>query len=299
MVDKKRIARRKSTKKTNLGDVIEEERKKCNTLHVEFNWSDVCKHIPKCVLFRADQLREIASKRLGSSSYKIVDQFLVFMFEQLINENVLTGEKFSVLQERAESLTFSDAQTMFEAIVTIRRKFSENSNANKPTESAKLTNDKPASLYGLKFNYKSRASAGSTSEIAESSLKHKNEGMEQAGATTGLKFVIEEYEKKLDEYYKNHSLAISRQKFGTAIIEILRGDDAESELADFLGLEAMQLMEYIVEHRESIVALNSDGRILTNSQEQQIWRAVLKVDRKSKKIPVELGRKKINKMTLD
>lgn len=268
MVDKKRIARRKSTKKVNLGDVIEREKEQCNTLNVEFSWADVCKHIPKCVLFRAYELRQIASKGLGSSSYKIVDQFLMFAFEQLINENALTEEKFSVLQERAESLTFSDAQTMFKAIVTIRRKFSEDSANKQPTENVKLTDDKTASLFGLRFDYKSRVSAGSTSEIADSSLKYKNEGMEQVGATTGPKLVNEEYEKRLDEYCKNHSPIISRPKFETAIIEILRGDNAESELADLLGFEAIQLIEYIVEHRESIVASDSDGRIITNTQGQ-------------------------------
>ena len=48
----------------------------------------------------------------------------MFTFELLISENTLTNENFTMLEERAEDLTFEDAQTMFKIIVIIRKKFS-------------------------------------------------------------------------------------------------------------------------------------------------------------------------------
>lgn len=103
----------------------------------------------------------------------------MFAFVQLINENALRREKFSALQERAEKSTFSNAQIMFKALTIIRRNFCET--ANKPVENIKLTDDKTASLFGLRFDYNSRVwdsertkQAENTSESVDSSLKLKS-----------------------------------------------------------------------------------------------------------------------------
>ncbi|KAK9295813.1 hypothetical protein QLX08_010021 [Tetragonisca angustula] len=231
----------------------------------------------------------------------MVDEFLMFAFEELIEEDALTVEKFIVLQERADSLIFSDAQLMFKAIVAIRRKFNET--ANKPANNIKLTDYETASLIGLKFNYKERVSdsertkpAENTREIVNSSLEFKTEEMEPIGATTGLRFLNEEYEKKVDEYFKNQAPRISRQKFKRAIIDTLQSANSESELADFLGFEAIEFVEYIIEHRESIIATHSDGLTSTQSQEQQLWKTVTKMDKISNKILFERERKRYKKM---
>lgn len=122
--------------------------------------------------------------------------------------------------------------------------------------------------------------------------------MEPVGATTGPKFVNEEYEEKVNEYYKNHLPIISRQKFNSTIIDTLRSANSESELADFLGFGAIELIECVIENRESIIASDSDGRLTTKSEEQQIWKAVTKVDKKSNMMSAERGRKKIKKMMI-
>ena len=309
MVGKRRLPKyqrtagsEKNTRKVDFGDEIKREKEQSNTLNIKYSWPDVCKKIPKCVLFHADELREIASKGLGPCSYKMVDEFLMFAFEELIEENALTVEKFIVLQERADSLIFSDAQLMFKAIVAIRRKFNET--ANKPANNIKLTDYETASLIGLKFNYKERVSdsertkkpAENTREIVNSSLEFKTEEMEPIGATTGLRFLNEEYEKKVDEYFKNQAPRISRQKFKRAIIDTLQSANSESELADFLGFEAIEFVEYIIEHRESIIATHSDGLTSTQSQEQQLWKTVTKMDKISNKILFERERKRYKKM---
>ena len=312
MVRRKRLpkyqrtaGRNDTTRNIDLGDEIKREKEQCNTLNMEYSWTDVCKKIPKCMLFHVDELREIASRGLGPCSYKMVDEFLMFAFEELIEENALTVEKFIVLQERADSLIFSDAQIMFKAIAAIRRKFNET--ANKPANNIKLTDYETVSLIGLKFDYKERVSdsgrtkpAENTREIVDSSLKFKTEGMEPVGATTGPRFLNEEYEEKVDEYYKNQAPTISRQIFKRKIIDTLKSANFESELADFLGFEAIEFVEYIIEHRDSIIASDSDGRTSTQSQEQQVWKTVTKMDKISKKMSSERGKKTKKKiMTLN
>ncbi|KAK1116417.1 hypothetical protein K0M31_019067 [Melipona bicolor] len=124
----KRSSRRhKNMRKVELGDIIKTEKEQRNKVGIEFSWEDLCQYIPKCVLQHVDKLRQTAVKRLGlECSEEFVDHFLIFTFEQLINENKLTVDKFITLEERTENLAFSDAQTMFDIIVTIREKFNEN-----------------------------------------------------------------------------------------------------------------------------------------------------------------------------
>ena len=101
--------RNENTKKVELSDIIKREKEQCNKMNIEFKWQDLCQYIPKCVLHRADELRQIIVKRLGQCLHEFVDQFLVFTFELLINESTLTIEKFITLKEKTENLMFSDA----------------------------------------------------------------------------------------------------------------------------------------------------------------------------------------------
>ncbi|KAK1124174.1 hypothetical protein K0M31_007198 [Melipona bicolor] len=149
-------------RKVELGDIIKTEKEQRN------------KHV--------DKLRQTAVKRLGlECSEEFVDQFLIFTFEQLINENKLTVDKFITLEERTENLAFSDAQTMFDIIVTIREKFNEN--PIRPVNNI----TKECNFFGLKFEYKSRVSdsvkldimpaKNITQIVGNSLLKCKNKEM--------------------------------------------------------------------------------------------------------------------------
>ncbi|KAK1130160.1 hypothetical protein K0M31_018301 [Melipona bicolor] len=179
----KRSSRRhKNMRKVELGDIIKTEKEQRNKVGIEFSWEDLCQYIPKCVLQHVDKLRQTAVKRLGlECSEEFVDQFLIFTFEQLINENKLTVDKFITLEERTENLAFSDAQTMFDIIVTIREKFNEN--PIRPVNNI----TKECNFFGLKFEYKSRVSdsvkldimpaKNITQIVGNSLLKCKNKEM--------------------------------------------------------------------------------------------------------------------------
>lgn len=51
---------------------------------------------------------------LGECSYEVIDEFLMFTLELLINEKMLTNTKFLILRKKAGNLTFEDAQNMLE-----------------------------------------------------------------------------------------------------------------------------------------------------------------------------------------
>ncbi|CAD1474210.1 unnamed protein product, partial [Heterotrigona itama] len=253
MGESRRIARaerrNRNARRVNLSDVIQREKERHSKMDIEFNWPDLCKHIPKCVLYRANHLRQIAVKGLGQCSYKLVDRLLMFTFELLVNESSLTSEKFAMLKARAASLTFQDARTIL-------------------TGDIRMIDN----LLGLKFDYHSgRVSSrivpleDTAHGIDESFFTNEYEETEPITITeiqTNDKFDRLEYEEKLNEYYEKHSPIISRESFGNTIIDTLRRKNAESELIDFLGFEAMELMQYIIENRDCIAALNSDFTVL-------------------------------------
>ncbi|KAK1118460.1 hypothetical protein K0M31_015158 [Melipona bicolor] len=122
-----------TTKKVELSDFIKQQKEQHKKMNLKFTWPELCKNIPKCVLYRANQLRQIAYKGLGQCSHEVADEFLMFAVELLIdNKDTITNEQFRELQNRAENLTFEDAQTMLQVIIIIREKFSETVPTNRP-----------------------------------------------------------------------------------------------------------------------------------------------------------------------
>ena len=51
---------------------------------------------------------------LGECPYELIDEFLLFTLQLLINDKLLTNEKFTILKRKAANLTFQDAQNMVE-----------------------------------------------------------------------------------------------------------------------------------------------------------------------------------------
>lgn len=253
-----------STMQLKLNEFFKRQKEEHNEKNIEFTWPDFCKHIPKCVLYRASQLRQIAWKGLGQCSYKVVDQFLMFALELLISEDTLTNETFTALKQRAENLTFEDAETMLQVIVIIREKFNENT--IRPLEYIRFPSDVviPDNLFNFKFELKPVTMRNTETHIVpwentdqgNSSLQRRNEEMKPLT----VKFVcdVATYEEKLNEYYEKSTPIISRQAVKDTIIEILHGQNIESDLIDFLGCDAIEFIQYIVENQKGIAALDPD-----------------------------------------
>ncbi|KAK1116371.1 hypothetical protein K0M31_006902 [Melipona bicolor] len=165
-----------------------------------------------------------------------------------------------------------------------------------------------ANKFGLRFEYKSARVSGSETHIhakpveksikigGSSSLRRRNEEMEPFGATTGPEFHKAEYEAMLNEYYEDHSPAISRQVLEASIVDTLKRNNAESELTDFLGFGAMEFIQYIIENRACIVALKSYGLVTPKfeefEEEKQRWKCLQKVDRRLNKVASKRERKR-------
>ncbi|CAD1477758.1 unnamed protein product [Heterotrigona itama] len=248
------------TKKLELKDFLQQQKEQHNKMNVEFSWPDLCKHIPKCVLYRANQIRQIAVKGLGQCSHKVVDQFLMFALEVLVSEDALTNEKFTMLKDRAVNLTFEDAETMLQ-------KFNE----NVPTDNdGEIAGDieTAGNLFGLKLWCRPAVALTSqafqilhlknTGQSVDDSSSTRRREEEMKPVMVKATFDPATYEEKLTEYYEKHSPVISRQAFKDTIIDIIQSDNSESDLFDFLGCEAIELAEYIIENREYIIASDPD-----------------------------------------
>ncbi|KAK1118461.1 hypothetical protein K0M31_015159 [Melipona bicolor] len=267
-----------STKKVELSDFIKQQKEQHENMNLQFTWPELCKNIPKCVLYRANQLRQIAYKGLGQCSYKVADEFLMFAVELLIdNKDTITNEQFRELQNRAENLTFEDAETMLQVIIIIREKFSETVSTNRSMDNIVNVDDDegavggdvtlPNNVLGLMLQCNSDSANTSNTQVPHipptknidqnASLQQRNEEATEQ-LTTNVAFDKAEYEKKLDAYCENHSPIMSRQAVKENIIEIIQNGNLESDLIDFLGYEAMDFAQYIVENQECIVASDSD-----------------------------------------
>ena len=139
-------------------------------------------------------------------------------------------------------------------------------------------------LFGIKFEYKSARNSETFS------LNYTNEKMKPVTIT---KFDKVEYEGMINEYYDYYSPAISRQIFKKIVIDKLRRRNSQSELTDFLGLDAIEFIHYIFENRDFI--LQSDEPVITQSEEEeQYWKDTEKMDKKLNKTSDERQKKKKN-----
>ena len=170
---------------------------------------------------------------------------------------------------------------------------------NKNTKEEGLTGliksevEMPNNFFGLKFEYKSARDSetlhSDQSADYRFSLKYTNE--ETKPLTIATKFDKVEYEEMVNEYYAYYSPDISRQSFKKTIVDKLRRRNSQSELTDFLGLEAIEFIHYIFENRDSIVQI--DEPVITQSEEEeQYWKDTEKMDKKLNKTSDERQKKK-------
>ena len=79
----------------------------------------------------------------------------------------------------------------------------------------------------------------------------------------------------------------------TIIIDKLRRKNSQSELTDFLGLDAIEFIHYIFENRYFIVQI--DETVITRSEEgEQYWKDTEKMEKKLNKTSDERQKKKKN-----
>ncbi|KAK1135499.1 hypothetical protein K0M31_000088 [Melipona bicolor] len=305
------LGRIKSTRELEPNNLHKKEKEQHNRLKSEFNWQDLCKHIPKNILHHVNKLRQIAINALGECSYEVIDEFLMFTLELLINEKMLTNTKFTILRKKAGNLTFEDAQNMLEIIIIIREKLNENiltliENKKGITNDIEISGNK---LFGPKIEYKSaRVLWPDTGTLRSMSLENTiqstdNFSMEYRNEEIKLvkaKFDKTVYKENLNVYYEKYCSTMSREAFDNTIINKLQNENSQSELFDFLGCESIDFIQYIIEHRKSIIALNSDLKVqkksniqrpvisgqvtIQSEKEKQLWKDVQKQKKKFNKI---------------
>lgn len=146
-------------------------------------------------------------------------------------------------------------------------------------------------LFGLKFVYESlRATddeklgtiipAKSTDQIVDYSAMKCRSKKRPLEMEPEFERALADYEEKLNEYYDKYSPIISRRAFTDAIVSKLQSNNSQSELADLIGLEAMEFIEYVIENRNSIL-LNSRVEKKCNvatyfGKEEELWEGIEK-----------------------
>ncbi|XP_060815776.1 activating signal cointegrator 1 complex subunit 3 [Bombus pascuorum] len=305
------LGRIKSTRELQPNDLFkkEEEYKK---LKSEFNWQDLCRHVPKDALHHVNKLRQIAVKTFGECSYELIDEFLLFTLRLLINDKLLTNEKFVILKRKAANLTFQDAQNMMEIIRIIRERLKENilvliENRETDADNIEISESK---LFGSKIEYKpARVLWPDTETLRSMSLGNiiqstDNFSMKYRNEDTNLcktKFDKAIYKQNL-ESCANYFTDMTLEEFEEfIIISKLKNENSEDELLDLLGCESIEFIQYIIEHRKSIIALSSDSKVQKkcNTQRPVISGQVTVQSEKEKQLlkQVRKKEKKLNKIS--
>ncbi|CAL7941276.1 unnamed protein product [Xylocopa violacea] len=306
------LGRIKSTLDLEPNDLFKKQNEQqYNKLESEFGWHDLCKLIPKDTMYHLNKLRQIAIEALGECSSKLIDEFLMFTLQLLINDELLSTKKFHTLKEKAGNLTYEKAQTMMEVIKIIREKLNEDILAVIRHENEKVNNIEISknNLFDPKFEYQpARAMWPDTETLRNMSLgniiqstdkfsmKYKNE-------TTKLvktEFDKAVYKKLLMLNYAKYSAHMTLEQFEKEIINKLSSRNLENELYDFLGSECLEFIQYIIQYKKDITTSNSFPKVQkqSNIQRSVISQVIVQSEReKQLQKQIRKEEKKLNKIS--
>ncbi|XP_034181076.1 activating signal cointegrator 1 complex subunit obelus [Osmia lignaria lignaria] len=266
------LGRIKSTVELEPNDLFKKQTEEINKFRSESTWKDLRQTVPKDALPYLTKLRKMIEQLFEEGSYELINEFLIFALRLLIDERLLTNAKFQTLKERAENLTYKDANMIMEIIGTLREKLNEDTitllkNEKKDINTTEILE---TDLFGSKFTYNPprvlwpdtealrNMSVGNIIQNADNfTMKYKKE----IPKSFNMKFDEATYKKNLNLCHKKYSLVMSFDQFETAIINKLKDSkNLQNELFDFLGYEHIELVQYIIQNQKSIMALKSSSK---------------------------------------
>ncbi|XP_017789582.1 PREDICTED: activating signal cointegrator 1 complex subunit 3 [Habropoda laboriosa] len=278
------LGRIKSVIELEPNDLLKKQKEQQNKLKSEFDWQEFCKFIPNSVLPYFNKLRQIATKVLEECPSELIDEFIYFTLQLLINDELLSQTKFKMLKAKAGNLTLSDADNMLQIIITIRKELSEDlltliKNRKAITDDIEISEN---DLFGPKFEYKSARVLWPGTETLRS---------------MSLGSVIQSTDDFTMEY-KNKDTKPLKIDF---IDKLKNPTNLENELLDFLGCEYIELIQYIIQHQKSIISLNSGPKVQKqfNVQRPVISGQITIQSAKEKQLlkQIRKGEKKLNKIS--
>ncbi|XP_076671425.1 activating signal cointegrator 1 complex subunit obelus [Andrena cerasifolii] len=306
------LGRIKSTLDLPPNDLSKKRKEQTSILKSELKWNDLCSYISNDALMLVNNLRQVVEKILGECSYELVHEFTMFALCLLINEKMITSAMFDILKKQAANLTTQDANTMMGIILTFKNKLNDDALEflTNGIENVNNIEISEADLFGTKFVYKPvRAVWPDTGTLRNMSQGNRmqssdNFTMKYTDNTTksyNPEFDKATYKKELKLCYDKYSRDMTHEDFVTMIKDKLkRSRNLQNELLDFLGCEHIEFIQYIIQHRKSIVALSSLPKIQTQSavqrpvisgqitvrseKEEQILKQIRKEEKKLQKI---------------
>ncbi|CAK9814213.1 Activating signal cointegrator 1 complex subunit 3 [Anthophora plagiata] len=307
------LGRIKSIIELEPNDLFKKQKEQNSKLKSELKWQELCKFIPKNVLPYFDILRQIATKVLEECPFELIDEFIIFTLQVLINAKMITEADFKILKAKAGNLTLTDANNMLDVIITIREQLNEDvlaliRNKKVNTDSVAVSEN---DLFSPKFEYKSARvlwpdtetlrsmSLGSIIQSTDNfTMKYKNE------TTKPLKIEFDKttYKNHLKSCYEEYVSDMTLENFETAITTKLKNStNLQNELFDFLGYEQIEFIQYIIQHQKSIISLNSGLKVQKQSNVQRpvISGQITVQSEKEKQLlkQIRKGEKKLNKIS--
>ncbi|XP_076287780.1 activating signal cointegrator 1 complex subunit obelus [Lasioglossum baleicum] len=278
------LGRIKSTTSLEPNDLHKKLKEQNDELKSELSWQDLNNILPKNVLHHMKELRQIVAKIFDECTTELIHDYLIFILHVLIDERLLTTNKFEILKERARNLTIQDAQKMMNIIRTIRVNLDEGvliqlRNGTKNGDSTETSNN---IIFNPKFDYKPAKVLWPNTEALRSmfsgnisqstnnfTMKYNNETMQ----LYKIQFDEVVYKQNLKMCYAQYAEDMPFEQFAVMISSKLKSSETmQDELFDILGYEQFEFIQYIILHRKSIMALtfvpSSDLYFVPKTQKQ-------------------------------
>ncbi|XP_076382118.1 activating signal cointegrator 1 complex subunit obelus [Megalopta genalis] len=260
------LGRIKSTTNLKPNDILRKQKEQNSKLKSQLSWQDLSNLLPKITLHHVEELRQIVDKIFDEYPLEFKHDFLMFVIQVLIDDTILTETKFQILKEKAGNLTRQDVHKMISIVTMIRKYLNENDlmllRNGKQNSNGMETSEHISFI--PKFDYKpAKVLWPNTDALRSMSLKNINQTtnnftMKYNNDTMQLcktQFDKTTYKQYLELCYTKYAESMSLENFTEMINSKLDSKSMQNELLDFLGYEQLEFIEYIIQHRQSILAL--------------------------------------------
>ncbi|XP_003701996.2 activating signal cointegrator 1 complex subunit obelus [Megachile rotundata] len=269
------LGRIKSTIELKPNDLFKKQKEQIK-LQSEFTWNDLYQTVSKDVQSYLNELRKIIEQSFEECPLELINEFIMFALSLLIDENLLSKTKFELLKEKNANLTYGDANAIMKIIIKIREQINESTLMLLKGEKENVNNIEISGtdLFGKKFVCKSpRVLWPDTAKLHNMSSKNIIQGTDftmkyenEISNPLKMKFDKAVYKQKLNSCYLRYFSDMTFDQFETVILNKLKNSkNLQHELFEFLGIEHIELIQYIIQNQNSIKALNTGLKIKNQS----------------------------------
>ncbi|XP_020291198.1 activating signal cointegrator 1 complex subunit 3 isoform X2 [Pseudomyrmex gracilis] len=314
------LERNRETLEQEPNDLLRKRQEREQKLKSSFDWNDICKSASKNLKTYLLIMREIVREVSGDAPSDVVTEFIVYALRLLIEEEEMTWELSEILAEKLELMTFSSAQEIMKVVQDIQRFCGEEARKLLLSLDGKEnmdTNVSNSSMFGTTIPYnEARVVWPDTNGLHKMSEEKINSNTdrftmihETKPPQNAQKSVFDKttFIDGLKDCCKKCNTEKSYQDFGMEIVNKLKknSQNIQNELFDMLGFEHVDFIQYILEHRKTIVSTMNCSKVnkrsaQTTAQQGPIISGQVTVQSEEEKQlckQVRKEEKKLNKLT--